>query len=59
MHPSFYTTKVIAFQDSLCFYMFFLEITKKVAIFFAVVFDFTIFAHPTIGGTPSPRVRKF
>ena len=57
MHPCFYAKKVFAFYDCLRFCMFFLEIEKKEAMFFAVVLDFTIFAHPTIGGPP-PRAHK-
>jgi len=56
--PCFYTTKVMAFHDCLCFCMFFLEILKNGTTFFGVVLIFTIFAHPTLGGTPSPRARR-
>jgi len=38
--------------------MFFLEMGEKKAMFFAVVQFFTIFAHPTIGGTPSRRAKE-
>jgi len=44
----------MAFYDNLCFRMFFLEMSKKNTMFSAVIFIFTIFAHPTIGGPPPP-----
>jgi len=57
-HVDFYTTKVIVFHDSLRFQMFFLEMGQKRAMFFVVVYFFSIFAHPTIGGTPSQRAKE-